>query len=63
MHFDLQAAPRGHLRIPVDNFNQLQPPTRGLAPKQLTLPAAGNNHQDHYTNDARESNKLPNTAS
>eukprot|EP00959_Pyramimonas_sp_CCMP1952_P126520 2646308-Pyramimonas_sp.AAC.1 len=58
MHVDSASAPSGRSCIPVDSFDQLGPPTRGLPPKQFTLPAVGSNNQDCDPSDGRQHNKL-----
>eukprot|EP00959_Pyramimonas_sp_CCMP1952_P389224 8155472-Pyramimonas_sp.AAC.1 len=51
MHFDLESASRGHLRIPVDNADPFQPPTRELPPRQFTQLAVGSFHQEDDASD------------
>ena len=59
-HFDLVAAPSGHLLIPVDDYEKVPPPTGGLPPKQLTLLTHKGSQQtdDDAHDDGRRFGKL-----
>ena len=59
IHFDLVAAPSGHLLIPVDDYEKVPPPTGGLPPKQLTLLThKGSQQADDAHDDGRRFGKL-----